>query len=411
MRIAVIGGGASGLVAAWLLDEQHDVVVFEREPNLGGHIRTLGLNVECPRLPPGCILDAGVIEFSPERFPTVHRLMSALDVELHTVPGCTTLLRPDRARVYAPRSVREAGLGPGKRFANWRRLLKLRPHHNRFEERAAALSPPPNGATLGDFLEPGPFGTWMKLLVTYAFSIPYERVEDVPAILAVPMLQEFAEVRTWTQVAGGTYRYIERLLEQFSGTVHTSATVSGVRRTADGVLVALADGSEAAFDALVFAAPPDQLLPMLQDPTDAEQRRFAAWRANHAHTVVHDDRGLYERRGERYACEFDVFELADGSGGYNALLDRLEDLPTDDEQQFGLALGLDSEIDPARILHIQEHHTPDYTSAALRWRHEVIATNGDGRIWYAGAWLGDGLHEGAVCSALAVSRGLGGREI
>lgn len=37
MRIAVIGGGASGMVTAYLLDKQgHHITVFERQPMLGG---------------------------------------------------------------------------------------------------------------------------------------------------------------------------------------------------------------------------------------------------------------------------------------------------------------------------------------------------------------------------------------
>jgi uncharacterized protein len=47
MKIAVIGGGASGMVSAYLLDKQgHHVTVFERQPMLGGHIRTLNKNVQ-----------------------------------------------------------------------------------------------------------------------------------------------------------------------------------------------------------------------------------------------------------------------------------------------------------------------------------------------------------------------------
>jgi glycine/D-amino acid oxidase-like deaminating enzyme len=50
MKIAVIGGGASGLVSAYLLDKQgHHVSVFERQPMLGGHIRTLNKNVKPDR--------------------------------------------------------------------------------------------------------------------------------------------------------------------------------------------------------------------------------------------------------------------------------------------------------------------------------------------------------------------------
>ena len=47
MKIAVIGGGASGMATAYLLDKQgHQVTVFERQPILGGHIRTLNKNVK-----------------------------------------------------------------------------------------------------------------------------------------------------------------------------------------------------------------------------------------------------------------------------------------------------------------------------------------------------------------------------
>ena len=38
-RIAVIGGGISGMGAAHLLARDHDVTLIEAEPRLGGHAR------------------------------------------------------------------------------------------------------------------------------------------------------------------------------------------------------------------------------------------------------------------------------------------------------------------------------------------------------------------------------------
>lgn len=40
-RIAVIGGGISGMGAAYQLREQHQAVLFEAAPRLGGHARTV----------------------------------------------------------------------------------------------------------------------------------------------------------------------------------------------------------------------------------------------------------------------------------------------------------------------------------------------------------------------------------
>ena len=40
-RIAVIGGGISGMSAAYFLAAQHHVTLFEAAPRLGGHARTV----------------------------------------------------------------------------------------------------------------------------------------------------------------------------------------------------------------------------------------------------------------------------------------------------------------------------------------------------------------------------------
>ena len=84
MRIAIIGGGASGMISAYLLDQQwHEVTVYERQNILGGHIRTLNQNVS-PQT--GCAepLEMGVLEFSAE-FTNFRRLMEDLDVPLEPV--------------------------------------------------------------------------------------------------------------------------------------------------------------------------------------------------------------------------------------------------------------------------------------------------------------------------------------
>jgi len=54
------------------------------------------------------------------------------------------------------------------------------------------------------------------------------------------------------------------------------------------------------------------------------------------------------------------------------------------------------------------HHTTLFTRDAFRTRPEILRANGERGTWVAGAWLGNGLHEGAVESAARVSQALGG---
>jgi len=41
LRIGVVGGGIAGMTAAWLLQHDHRVTLFDRAPQLGGHVETV----------------------------------------------------------------------------------------------------------------------------------------------------------------------------------------------------------------------------------------------------------------------------------------------------------------------------------------------------------------------------------
>jgi len=421
MKIAIVGGGAAGMVTARLLDDAHDVTVFEREAAVGGHVRTLGGNVACPALPEGVRLDAGVIEFDRLHFPRFHALMDELGVEMAPVPATSGMFLADGSSWHAPERLKREYPSLLHRSVEIPRHVPLLAARNRFLARVIGLTESELvDLSVDDLLEPGVFATWLKMLLMYAYSIPYDRVGAIGASLAMPMLRRFVNSSDWTRVVGGVWTYFERILADLRGAVVTEAVVERIRRDGTGVEVKVAGQAAKRFDAVVLATTPDQVLALLEDDADDdERRRFAAWTPNHVHTLVHTDTGLYTRRGIRYHSEFDLFETTGGAHGYNAHLNRLCGLDAldglgdlgDAPPLFNLAYGIDEEIDPSLVLHTQPFTTPGYTVAALRWRREVIACNGQRATWYAGAWLGDGLHEGAVSSAERVAEGLGGRRI
>ena len=76
MKIAVIGAGVSGLGAAWLLSQRHDVVVYERENRFGGHSCT----VEAPTPQGRTPVDVGFIVFNERNYPNLIALFDHLGV-------------------------------------------------------------------------------------------------------------------------------------------------------------------------------------------------------------------------------------------------------------------------------------------------------------------------------------------
>jgi uncharacterized protein len=48
-----------------------------------------------------------------------------------------------------------------------------------------------------------------------------------------------------------------------------------------------------------------------------------------------------------------------------------------------------------------------YTTESFQYRNEVVTTNGENHTYHAGAYLDDGLHGGAITSAVRVAKLIG----
>ena len=51
LKVAIVGTGISGLSAAWLLSQRHDVTVYECADRVGGHSNTILASVDGQDIP------------------------------------------------------------------------------------------------------------------------------------------------------------------------------------------------------------------------------------------------------------------------------------------------------------------------------------------------------------------------
>jgi uncharacterized protein len=403
MKIAIIGSGASGMVTAYLLDKQrHQVTIFEREPMLGGHIRTLNQNVQPNQSDCNLVLENGVLEF-PTSFHNFINLMAELNVELEPVNIGSALFLKNGNHYLSKVAIDRNFTGIKKLLESWRMNL--------FYLRAASLLIAAkfweainfhNRSLADSFQQPSLHNTWLKLFAMYSYSIPFAQIDNCPAELVIPTLRDDVFV-DWVRIKGGVYSYIQKIIDRFTGEILLGVEIAAIRRTAIGVTIELATGKIHEFDKVIFATPPDVVLNLLADPHPEEIARFAAWQGNHIQTLLHTDATMYAPYQVKEGSEFDFFETdhQQNHWGYNARLNQLCGISS--SVQYSLAFNLENLITPERILHVQQHHTPLYTVAAFRDRQEIIATNGAFNTYHVGAYLGDGLHEGAITSAIRVA--------
>ncbi len=404
MHIVVIGGGAAGMASAYYLAKNHQVTVLEKQPQPGGNIRTLNRNVESKLIPDNLFIDNGVIEFHKDFSPALTGLIDELGLKLEPFAGGSTSIFRDKGRsVHMPGAIRLQQWTPLRRVLEYFKLAivlsELLPIGMRMLIYRNSLD-----RTLDDLLGKGVMTRWIKMLLMYGYSIPYANIGTFPAPLAVETLRRGVIGTRWVRLDGGVYQYIDAIEERAGDniTVRTGVQNIKVRRLPESIVVNTEVGDIRA-DAVVFATPPDQVLQLLPDASELERRCFCAWEPNYAETIIHTDESIYSRWDCHAYTEFDLFEKAEGAdAGYNAYLNRLIGLDDGHPVSYFLAYNLEDMIAPEKIIDRQQHHTPWYTARATAHIGDIKAMNGDNRTYHAGAYLYNGLHEGAIQSALAI---------
>ncbi len=408
MKFAIIGGGASGMVTAYLLEKQgHSVTIFEKQPYLGGHIITLNKNIKPNHSDCNLILECGVLEF-PTVFHNFLSLMQDLEVELEPIQTGSGLFLRDGRHFLSGGMIK-------KNFKGWKRWLEYL-RLDTLYARSAGLWAKLKFSNQQEFYDHSISdylggqcirNCWLKLLLMYSYSMSFHLIDQFPAALGIPILKNYVFV-DWVRVKGGVYSYIEKILENFKGKIFLNTEISQILRFNNSVNIYFNDGTYQEFDRVILATPPDQVLTLLSDPSEIELKRFSPWKKNIAINMAHNDTSIYEPYGIEEFSEFDFFQTKE-SWGYNAYLNQLCGL--DSSEKYSLAFNLDELINKDKIIHIQEYHTPLYTVESMKYVPEIIETNGDNNTYYVGAYLADGLHEGAITSAFRVAKLVGNQRL
>ncbi|MBF1802753.1 NAD(P)/FAD-dependent oxidoreductase [Alloalcanivorax profundimaris] len=412
-RIAVVGAGISGLTAAWYLSRDHDVTVFEAEPELGGHTYTLDLRREHGDY----AVDMGFIVFNDRTYPRFEALLAELGIGRQ--PTAMGFAVSDAANGLEYCGDGLAGFFGQRR--NWvnRRHWRLLADILRFNREAPALLEREEGERpLGEYLRAHGYGEAFKRhyilpMGGAIWSCSLAQMEAFPARFFVRFfinhgLLALRNRPQWYVVPGGSRGYVRALRQRCAARFLTGTPVTSVRRREAGVTVS-AGGEQHDFDQVILACHSDQALALLADPDRRERDCLSRLPYQSNDVVLHTDTGLLPRRRRVWSS----WNALLGAGRddepvqvtYNMNILQGIQAP----ETFCVTLNAGERIDPARVLHRVRFDHPLFTLDGLAARETLLADNGARRTWFCGAWCRNGFHEDGVVSALDVVEALGGR--
>ncbi|WP_298360764.1 FAD-dependent oxidoreductase [uncultured Litoreibacter sp.] len=407
-RIAVIGGGISGMGAADLLSRDHQVTLFEAEKRLGGHARTVlaGKRGDQP-------VDTGFIVYNEVNYPHLTRLFADLDVP--TVNSNMSFgasiaggrLEYGLASVDAIFAQRKNVVDP--------RFLRMLSDINRFNTKAGALSET-SDVSVGEFLSILGTGRWFREHYLLPFtgaiwSTPLERMLEFPAQALVRFMKNhglmgYNDQHQWRTVQGGSVQYVDRLKAQMASAgvdIHLGAPIASVSRDVLGVQVTPEGGVAEQFDEVVFACHSDQALNMLADASEHEKATLGAVRYQPNLAVLHADASMMPKRRKVWSS-WSYCEAATGAQDQIDLtywMNSLQDIPADDE--MFITLNSNRPIKEELIYDTKMFMHPVFDIAALDAQQKIAAMNGTNGTWFCGAWMKNGFHEDGLASAVDVA--------
>lgn len=406
--IAVIGTGISGMAAAWLLNQGHDITVYECDSRPGGHTNTVAVAG-----PHGEIaVDAGFIVYNELTYPNLTALFDHLGVA--TQPSEMTF-----AVSLGGGDVEYSGSLPGL-FAEKRNLLRprfwsmLRDLQRFYREAPRDLVMLEQlHTTLGEYLEAGVYGAAFRddhLLPMAAaiWSTPARRVLDYPAAAFIRFQENHGLLKwrkrpQWRTVCGGSRSYLALLTAPYRDRIRLGTAVTGIRRGADAVVVRDASGGAAHYEAVVIACHADQALALLNDADADEQRLLGAFQYSSNVAVLHSDAAMMPKRRAVWSS-WNYIGGNDDAPTVTYWMNALQNIPA----EMPLFVTLNPPFEPRRAWHREVYEHPLFDAAAIAAQRQLWSLQGRRRTYFCGAYFGAGFHEDGLQSGLACAEAIGG---
>lgn len=407
MRIAIIGGGISGLTAGFRLHKQFDLTLFEAGSQLGGHTNTIDIPTDQGTV----AVDTGFIVFNDRTYPNFISMLNELSVPFQPTRMSFSVSCDQTGLEYS-------GTGFNGIFAQRKNIVRpwfyrLLMDFARFKKDAQRLlkSDQPQ-ESVGDFFARNDYSKqfvqqYFLPMGAAIWSSSFDTFREFP----IQFIAEFYQnhgllgIRNrpqWYVIKGGSNQYILPMTKDWSDRVKLSSPIESVVRDGSQVFVKPVGSKPLAFDHVIFACHSDQALRILGDAATATERELlSAFPYQKNQAILHTDSTVLPKTRRAWSCwNYYNPKQCNGSATLTYNMNLLQSLNT--PETYCVTLNDTGRIDPSKILKTIDYAHPTFSvnRKAMQARHSELL--GPNQTSFCGAYWANGFHEDGVGSALAV---------
>ena len=397
-RVAVVGGGISGVAAAHRLAASVDVTMFEAQRRLGGHTDSHSVWVEDKVY----TIDTGFVAFHPSGHASFCQWLAQIGVPTQRT-DMTFSVRSDKdGREYSTIGWRtffsssELLLSP----KHWRLLWDWQ----RFHMEAPKAAEHQGLLNAGEYFRQNKYSEGfvqrhMAPLCAALWAQSQASALDTPlqhlaSIVQNQKIFQHPAQSLWQVVSGGASQYLEVFSQQFPGDIRCNSRVLRVLRT-DSSVVLETEHESLEFDAVIMACHSDQALDALVEPTTAETDVLGAIKYTDNQVVLHGDAGYMPRDRRNWSSWNARIDAKSGRSETTYWMNRVQGIHG---PQFFITLNPQST--PKRIWTERKYRHPVLDADAYQAQQRQEQISGLDRTFYCGAYWGMGGHEDGFRSGI-----------
>jgi len=416
-KVAIVGTGVAGMIAAHLLHKEYDISVFEKKNYVGGHTHTVEVDEGNIKVP----IDTGFIVFNKTNYPNLLKLFKRLDVAYKPTKMSFSVQ-------HVPEKLEYNGSGFNGIFGQRRNLLnrsfyKMLGDIARFNKRSLAVLTDDkySGYSLGDYIEEEKYGQdfkekYLLPMNSAIWSTPPEKSLEFPLETLVRFFKNHGLLGVnshfqWYTVKGGSWSYRNKLIEPFLEKISVNKEITQVKRTSKGVELKDLNGKMYQFDKVILAGHADQSFAALSNPKVLESELLSKFKYQPNRVTLHTDSNVMPSRKRVWSAWNYRIEKINGSWNTSTVYDMNALQKVSEKQDYFLSVNDSGMIAPEKIIREFQYDHPIFNLEAVKAQESLKQLNETGPVYFCGSYFGYGFHEDALKSGIEAAEKLANKKL
>ena len=408
MKIAIIGSGISGISAAYNLNNQFEISIFEKNAYIGGHSNTIQ-TIDDQQKP--ISIDTGFIVFNKKNYRNFVHFLNQLNV--HFIKSDMSFSH-ENIEDKINYSTNLKGFFPRLKsfflFEKWRFLLSILITLNKLKnsKKYRNIDTPIYDTLIEMFCPERVIDNYFMPMASAIWSSNIDHARKIPTSTFINFFDNHGLLNVlfrpqWLTVNKGSVNYINKFLQNFKGEINLNTEVEAIVSDTNEIQLKFKNGKTEKFDYAVVATHSYQAAELVKNIPSEKKRILSKYPYTFNKVFLHKDQTFMPKNSKLWSSWNSVISKSNnGQVQVTYFMNKLQKL--DSKTNFFVTLNPHNFPNKHLTIYETDYAHPVLNNSEQENLKNFKTLNYNDRVMYCGAYLQNGFHEDGYVSGQKVAK-------